>query len=127
MKSYKTRLFKMILLVVLGGVVVYGCFMVAGIMAFVRPSNDRDNHDPAKQKEMMAISLKAGGFALIPKGATIKTVEAWLGDSKGIKTAKVVNEGGGRKYILAPGEGFNHGYVLVDSAGSLVTVYIERS
>jgi hypothetical protein len=78
-------------------------------------TNDRDNNDSSKKQEMVILILDVGDLAPIPKTAIVKlvktegnmftrsfrlvfnadakTIQKWLNDSPGVRTARVVKTG----------------------------------
>ncbi|MEN6370640.1 MAG: hypothetical protein ABFD64_01375 [Armatimonadota bacterium] len=129
--------------------VLYGAFVLYAIHMMLQPTNDRDNHDPAKQKEMLRITLDVGDLAPIPKNAAIKTIKTdgnmftrsfqviftadpktikeWLHASNGIQKAKIEKSGSVLTYVLKPRLSYNYAEVLVDYAASTVTINVEWS
>lgn len=140
---------KALLAVVCIGILLYTLYMAVMLMAIVQPTNDRDNRDSAKQREMVKITIDAANLAPIPKNATVKlvktegnmftrsfrlafdvdtkTLRKWLDDSKGIRTAKVVRVGNNSKYIIGPRHGYQRAEVLVDQCKGIVKIYVESS
>jgi hypothetical protein len=122
--------------------------LVAFASLFFASSNSRDNQDPAKQKEMMALVLEWGRLAPFPASATsvsIETegnlftrsfharfvapehdIESWIKDSPGLTEAmpeeledKIV------QYVITPGGGANKAKVTVDYVWEKVEIYVS--
>lgn len=147
--SRKSKVILIFLGICITSIVLYRLFMLYIVFGMMQPTNDRDNHNPAKQKEMLKIALDVGDLAPIPKNAVIKTIETegnaftrrfrviftadpktidqWLRASNGIQKAKVVKKGNTSDYILNPRLGYNYADVLIDHTASIVTLYVEWS
>lgn len=132
----------------LAGVAVVLGYCVVG-WQYLMPTNDRDNRDNDKQREMMRIALKCGQLAPIPRGARIRFVRTegnmftrsfrlmfsadanmtakWLGDSTGVRSATVIKNGGTTTYVLKPTCGYQRAEVSVDRKAHSVTVYVSKS
>lgn len=132
-------------LVAIALLIVYG----AAKRSFLMPTNARDNSSADKRQEMIGIVLKCGELAPIPQGAQIKSVktegnmftrsfrlvfeadasviDSWLDNSKGVKTAKIVETGDVKKYVLNAKCGFQYAEVNVDRQNRTVTVYVSKS
>lgn len=115
------------------------------IVAF-RPTNDRDNADPATKRKMLAIALKVGNLAPIPKNAVVRTIstegsaftrqftvifdtdpatmQMWLRSSKGIRTASIEKKGNIIKYVIRPRLGYQDAEVLADSSRGKVRLRV---
>lgn len=129
-------------------ILLLGCLLILLVSAG-RPTNDRDNTDAGKQREMVSLILKIGDLAPIPKDAHIKTVKTegntftrsfrlvfetneksirkWLSDSKGVRSASTADDGSGTKYVLKPKCGFDYAEIKVDSSVRTVAIYVSHS
>lgn len=143
------RKIKKVLIYVCIGAVLFFIYSVASSMLFVQPTNDRDNKDSDKRREMIGTILKCGDLAPIPSGATIKEIKTegnsftrsfrliftsddkrikeWLSNSKGTRAVNATKIGNTSKYVLNPKCGFQYAEILVDHQTKIVTVYIEHS
>ncbi len=115
---------------------------------FLMSSNSRDNQDPAKQKEMMALVLEWGRLSPFPTSATdisIKTeggsftrsfrvsftapkqdIESWIKDSPGLNETTPDELFGNKvQYIIAPGGGANKAEVTIDYGLNQVEIYVS--
>lgn len=141
------------LLIVALGVGAFGLLCAGAVLltfvTIAMPTNDRDNQNPAKQQEMLKITLHVASLAPIPSGASIKsiktegnmftrtfcvefsadagTIKKWLGDSRGIKAAKIEKTTSGVKYVIEPGDGYNWAEVVVDHSARTVHIRVEWS
>lgn len=130
--------------------VVISIGILAVIFLITFPGNSRDNANPAKQAEMIDLSMKWGQLAAFPASARnfhIQTegsaftrtfrgtfdarpevVLKWLKTSPGIRegTSKVQPDKS-IKYILKTADGASYGEVIVSKNKSHVSFYIEWS
>ena len=143
----KTRLSKFLITIVVTAFFV-GLITCAGL--FFVSSNSRDNRDPAKQKEMMAIVLEWGRLAPFPANATnvlIETegssfarsfrasflapkqdIQAWITESPGINEATPDQLSEKKfKYVIVSGGGVNKAEVTIDYTLNKVDIYISWS
>lgn len=121
---------------------------VAAIGALLLSSNSRDNQDPSKQKEMMALVLEWGRLAPFPATATnvsiategnsftrtfrasftapLQDIEAWISDSPGLNEITPDESSDGiSHYIIAPGGGANRAEVTIDYKSGQVEIYVS--
>jgi len=122
--------------------------LVAFVGLFLGSSNARDNQDPAKQKEMMALVLEGGRLSSFPVSATIVSIktegnsftrsfrasfsaskddiQSWIKDSPGLKeTAPQELSANKVQYIIAPDGGANKVEVTIDYVLNQVEVYVS--
>jgi hypothetical protein len=141
----KTKLPKWIIAAI-STILLFACIAFAGL--FLASSNSRDNQDPAKQKEMMALLLEWGRLAPFPASATnisIKTegssftrsfrasftapkqdIEAWIKASPGLNQTTPDGLAGNKvHYVIVPGGGANKAEVTIDSASNQVEIYVS--
>jgi hypothetical protein len=141
----KTKMPKLIIMLV--STVLLAAF-VGFVCLFLESSNARDNQDPAKQNEMMALVLEWGRLSRIPASAThisIETegnsftrsfrvgfvapkqdIESWIKDSPGLhETPSEELSNSKVKYIIAPGGGANRAEVTIDYVLSQVEIYVS--
>ena len=141
----KTKLPKIIIAVV-------SIVFLVGLMAFVGlflvSSNSRDNQNPAKQKEMIALVLEWGRLAPFPANATNVLIEtegssftrsfrasfvapqqdihSWLRDSPGINEATPEELSEGKVwYSVMPGGGASRAEVTIDYKLNKVEIYVS--
>ncbi len=115
----------------------------------LQPNNTRDNSNPAKQAEMLRITLQVADLAPIPAGGklvSVKTegssftrsfrvkytappsvIKKWLAASNSIKTAKIEKTGKATKYIIDAKLGYQYAEVVVDFAANTVSMYVYWS
>jgi hypothetical protein len=124
--------------------------LIAFAVLFLFPSNARDNQDPAKQKEMVAIILEWGRLAPFPATATniaIETdggsstrsfrasfiasrqdIQAWIKESPGLNEATVEESSNNKTiYTITPGGGANMAEVTIDYSLNKVDIYVSWS
>ena len=130
----------------MGVVLLVGLVTFAGL--FLVSSNSRDNQDPAKQKEMMALVLEWGRLAPFPASATSVSIEtegnsftrsfrasfvapkqdiqSWIKDSPGLNetTPEELSDNKG-KYVIAPAGGANRAEVTIDYVLNRVEIYVS--
>lgn len=116
---------------------------------FTRPTNNDDNANINKQREMMRIIVDCGELAPIPKTAKIKTIETegnmftrsfrlifeadkdtiqnWLHASKGVRLAKHVKNEKLDRYILNIKHDYGYGDIKINYQNNRVIVYISKS
>ena len=117
---------------------------------FLASSNSRDNQDPAKQKEMMALVLEWGRLSPFPGGATNVSIEtegssftrsfhasftapkqdiqSWIKDSPGLNEITPEELSNNKvHYIVAPGGGANKAEVTIDYGLNQVEIYVSWS
>jgi len=127
------------------------CFVdivyLSAFVWFLVPSDSRDNQDPAKQKEMMALVLEGGRLSPFPASATnisIKTegnsftrsfrisftapnqdIQSWIKDSPGLNetTSKKLSDNK-EQYIIEPSGGANRAEVTIDYDLGQVEIYL---
>jgi hypothetical protein len=115
---------------------------------FFTSSNSRDNQDPAKQKEMMAIVLEWGRLSPFPASATNVSVEtegnsftrsfrarfvapkqdiqSWIKDSPGLNEAVPEELSNNKvKYIITSEGGTNKAEVTIDYILNQVEIYVS--
>jgi len=115
---------------------------------FFLPTNSRDNQNPAKQKEMMALVLEWGRLSPFPASATnisIKTeggsstrsfrasftapkqdIQSWIKDSPGLNETTPDELSDNKvQYIIAPGGGANKAEVTIDYGLNQVEIYVS--
>lgn len=120
--------------------------IIAAIVVFAWPTNDRDNANPETQAEMKRLTRQWGQFAPFPKTAqdftiytegnsftrtfrgsfsdTPENIKAWLESSKGVKNGEIESPG---HYILEMGDGASYGEVIVSPDGTKVTFRVSWS
>ena len=141
----KTKLSKWIIVSV-GVVLIFGAVTVAGL--FLVSSNSRDNQDPAKQKEIMALVLKWGRLAPFPIEATNISIETegnsftrsfrvsfvapkediqdWIKKSPGLNEAVPERLSDNKVwYSIVPGSGANKAEVTIDNSLNQVEIYVS--
>ena len=123
-------------------------WLVAFAGLFLVPSNSRDNQNPVKQKEMMALVLEWGRLAPFPSNATnvlIETegssfsrsfravfiapkqdIEDWVKNSPGFNEV-IPEELSDNKvwYSIVPGGGANTAEVTIDKILNKVEIYVS--
>ncbi len=131
---------------------ITGAVLLVGLAAFASlsfvSSNSRDNQDPAKQKEMMALLLEWGRLAPFPASATgvsIQTegnlftrsfharfvapehdIKSWIEDSPGLHEALPEElDSNIVQYVITPGGGANKAEVIIDYAWEKVDIYVS--
>jgi len=115
---------------------------------FIASSNSRDNQDPAKQKEMMALVLEWGRLSPFPTSATnvsIKTegnsftrsfrvsftapkrdIESWIKDSPGLNETTPDELSDNKvQYTITPGSGANKAEVTIDYGLNQIEIYVS--
>lgn len=145
MMKNKTKSLKFLIAAV-GVIFFIGLTAFAGL--FLVPSNSRDNQNPAKQEEMMALVLEWGRLAPIPASAThllIETegssftrsfrvsftapkedIQAWMKDSPGFNEATSEELSDNKVwYDIAPGGGANSAEVTIDYYLNKVEIYVS--
>ena len=136
-----------VLLIVIG---CLGYHTVNSLIGAFSPSNERDNNDPAKRKEMVQLSTEWGRLASFPESKrnfVIKTegnaftrsfrgsfsdssdvIKQWTLSSPGIQEGKIeATDDGSTHYILKMGSGATYGEVIISSDNQDVTFYIAWS
>ncbi len=127
-----------------------GVICVSLVVFYLVPSNARDNQDPGKQAEMIALVLEWGRLAPFPTNATnvsVKTeggsfsrsfranfvapkqdIQEWIDNSPGLNevTPKELPDNKVR-YIVAPGGGANRFEVTIDYRLNKVDMYVSWS
>ena len=122
--------------------------LVAFAGLFLGSSNSRDNQDPAKQEEMMALVLEWGRLSPFPASATNVSIEtegnsftrsfhasfeapkqdiqSWIKDSPGLNetTPEELSENK-VQYLITPGGGANRAEVTIDYALNQVEIYVS--
>ena len=144
MKS-KTKL-PILIIALVSTILLIDSFAFAGL--FLVPSNSRDNQDPAKQKEMMALVLEWGRLSPFPASATnisIKTegssfsrsfrasfiaskqdIQSWIKDSSGLNETTPDELSDNKvQYIIASGGGANKAEVTIDYGSNQVEIYVS--
>ena len=144
MKKNKTRLPKLIIALA-GAILLVASVAFAGLLLV--SSSSRDNQDPAKQKEMMALVLEWGRLSPFPTSATnisIKTeggsftrsfrasftapkqeIRAWIDASPGLNETTPDKLSDNKvQYIIAPGGGANRAEVTIDYGLNQVEIYV---
>jgi hypothetical protein len=141
----KARLPKLII-----AIVSTTLLFILGVFAglFLVSSNSRDNQEPAKQKEMMALILEWGRLSPFPTSATnlsIKTeggsftrsfrasftapkqdIQYWIDASPGLKETTPDKLSDNKvEYIIAPGGGANQAEVTIDFGLNQVEIYVS--
>jgi hypothetical protein len=123
--------------------------VIKPVIMLTAPTNNRDNQDHHKQKEMLKICLEVGDLAPIPAGARMqsiktegnpftrsfrvvftaneRTIHQWLQRSNGVQHARIVKEGKRTKYILNPRNGFNGAEVVVEPDRHTIEIYVQYS
>ena len=127
-----------------------GCSALRSIAAFLEPTNDRDNADPAKRKGMIQLSTEWGRLAPFPdskRNFTIKTegnvftrsfrgsfsdspdaIHQWVLESPGIQEGEIEpTNDGSTQYNLKMGSGASYGEVIISSDGEGVMFYVAWS
>jgi len=128
-----------------------GCLLMVALLAvFLFGSNWLDNHNPAKQDEMVNIVLTWGRLSPFPQNAaniTVQTegnsftrsfrasfsapkqdIKTWLDDSPGTReTRPQTMPDGHLKYVITPGAGANRAEVIVDFESNTVEIYVSWS
>jgi len=126
--------------------------LLVGLVAFVGlfflSSNSRDNQDPAKQKEMMALVLEGARLSPFPTSATnvsIKTegnsftrsfrasfiaskddIQAWIKASPGLNETESEELSASKvQYIITPSGGANQAKVTIDYSLNQVEIYVS--
>jgi hypothetical protein len=115
---------------------------------FLVSSNARDNQDPAKQKEMMALILEWGRLSPFPASATnisVKTegnaftrsfrasfnapkqdIESWIKESPGLNETRPEEISDTKvQYIIAPDGGASRAKVTIDYGLNQVEIYVS--
>ena len=141
----KTKLPKLIIALV-SAILLVVSVAFAGL--FLVPSNSRDNQDPAKQKEMMALVLVWGRLSPFPASATnvsIKTeggsftrsfhasfiapkqdIQSWINVSPGLNETTPDELSDNKvKYIISPSGGANKAEVTIDYDLNQVQIYVS--
>jgi hypothetical protein len=128
-----------------------GCLLtIALLVVFLFGGNWLDNHNPAKQHEMLNIALIWGRLSPFPQNATNLTVQTegnlftrsfrasfsapkqdiktWLANSPGTRETTPQTMPDGRlKYVIAPGGGANIAEVTVDFETNTIEIYVSWS
>ena len=141
----KTKLPKLI--IALASTILFVA-LVAFVGLVAVSSNARDNQDPAKQKEMMALVLDWGRLSPFPISATNVSIEtegnsftrsfrasftapqqdiqSWIKNSRGLneKTPEAISDHK-VQYIIAPGGGADRAEVTIDYALNQVEIYVS--
>jgi hypothetical protein len=127
-----------------------GCYALSSVVAILDPSNERDNNDPAKRKEMAKLSCEWGRLAPFPeskRGFTIKTegspftrsfrgsffdsrdvIQQWMLNSPGIQEGEMESmPDKSSRYNLKMGGGACYGEVIISPQGDHVSFYIAWS
>jgi hypothetical protein len=122
--------------------------LVAFVSLFLGSANSRDNQDPAKQKEMMALVLEWGRLSPFPSSASnvsIKTdgnsftrsfrasftapkdeIRSWIKASPGLNETKSEEISASKvQYIITPGGGANQAEVTIDYGLNQVEIYVS--
>jgi hypothetical protein len=143
MKS-KTKLPKLIIAIA-SAVLLVGVTLAS---LFLASSNSRDNQNPAKQKEMMALVLEWGRLSPLPASATnisIETegnsftrsfhasfvapkqdIQSWVEDSPGLNETTPEEISDTKvQYVIAPGGGANRAEVTIDYGLNQVEIYVS--
>jgi hypothetical protein len=125
-------------------------WLIAVAALFLIPTNSRDNQDPSKQKEMMALVLEWGRLAPFPANATNVMVEtegssftrsfrasfvapkqdiqSWIKESPGINEATPEELSDNQIcYSIVPGGGANKAEVTIDFILNKVEIYVSWS
>ena len=141
----KTKLLKYLIAIVS---TVFLVWLIAFAGLFLVPSNSRDNQNPAKQKEMMALILEWGRLAPFPANATniiIETegssftrsfrasftapkqdIESWIKNSPGLnETTSDELSDNKVQYIITPGGGANRVEVTINYGLNQVEIYVS--
>ena len=145
-----SKIFSKFLIGLLGLLCLIGIIYASAFVWFLTPSNSRDNQDPAKQKEMMALVLEWGRLSPFPTSATnvsIKTegnsftrsfrasftapkqdIQKWIQNSPGLKETTSDELSDNKvQYIISPGGGANQAEVTIDYGLSQVEIYVSWS
>jgi len=135
-----------LIIIIASAVLLVGLFAFAGL--FLISSNSRDNQDPAKQKEMMALVLEWGRLAPFLASAinvSIETegnsftrsfrasfvapkqdIQSWIKVSPGLNEATPDELADTKvQYIIAPGGGANKAEVTIDYGLNQVEIYVS--
>jgi len=134
------------------GIALVGVILFIASLAFVGlffgSSNSRDNQDPAKQKEMMALVLEWGRLSPFPASATNisvmtegssftrsfrasftapkQDIESWIKDSPGLNETTPEELSGNKvQYVIAPSGGANRAEVTIDYGLNQVEIYVS--
>ena len=130
----------------MGVLLIFGVVTVA--RSFLVSSNSRDNQDPAKQKEMMALVLEWGRLSSFPTSATNVSIEtegnsftrsfrasfiapkqdiqSWIIDSPGLNETTPDRLSDNKvQYFIAPGGGANTAEVTIDYGLNQVEIYVS--
>lgn len=142
-----SKLLKYLIAIVSAALLVW---LIAFIGIFLVPTNSRDNQDPPKQKEMMALVLEWGRLAPFPTNAAnvlIQTegssftrsfrasftapkqdIEDWIKISPGFNEV-IPEELSDNKvwYSIVPGGGANRAEVTIDYGLNQVEIYVSWS
>ncbi len=127
---------------------VSAMLLVAFAGLVLASSNSRDNQNPAKQKEMMALVLEWGRLSHFPASAnnvSIETegnsftrsfrarfvapkqdIQSWIKDSPGLNETTPEELSANKvKYIIAPGGGASRAEVTIDYGRNQVEIYVS--
>ena len=134
------------------GIALAGAMLFIASLAFVGlffgSSNLRENQDPAKQKEMLALVLEWGRLSPFPASATNISVitegssfsrsfrasftapkqgiESWIKNSPGLNETTPEKLSDNKvQYVIAPGGGANRAEVTIDYGLNQVEIYVS--
>ncbi|MFC1742633.1 hypothetical protein ACFL35_01465 [Candidatus Riflebacteria bacterium] len=138
-----------ILFALTGSVLLLVFLFTLLLFLLLLPTNQADNSDPAKRKEMQKIILKWGRLAPFPdsiRDFSIKTegnmftrsfraeftlypgpLKKWISASDGLREAKAFEKKTGIfTYHIKPGNGANRAEVEIDTRKGLVKIYVSH-
>jgi hypothetical protein len=134
------------IIAIMSAALLVGLVAFAGV--FFVSSNSRDNQDPAKQKEMMALVLEWGQLAPFPASATNVSIEtegnsftrsfrasfvapkagiqSWIKESPGLNGTTPEELSANKvQYIIVAGGGANKAEVTIDYVLNQVEIYVS--